>query len=223
MYGGMCTAGYFQSCLNLRAGLMEAGLPHDWTIVTNESLIPRGRNECVRQFLEETEFERLMFIDADIEFTEEDVAKLWNMNQDIAVGCYTMKRPGAPYAAWKGGKLVELADLKKIKGPFQVDYAGTGFMLIKRSVFEKMLKDFGSDEIMDLKSAGAAIHHPLAYETKDGKTAHAFFDTELRNGCYLSEDYLFCERWRDMRGTIWMDPTVRLIHHGSFAYGRDDP
>jgi hypothetical protein len=202
MYGGQCTAGYFQSCLNLRAGLNESNVPHDWFIITNESLIPRARNECARALLE-SEYEALMFIDADIEFTEEDVAKLWNMDQDVAVGCYPMKKPGAPYAAWRQGKLVELEDLKCMKGPFQVDYAGTGFMLVRRGVFERLQDEFPES----------------AYETKDKKTAWNFFPIEVRNGCLLSEDYAFCQNWTDMGGSIWMDPSVRLLHHGSFAYG----
>lgn len=201
MYGGQCTAAYFQSSLNLRLGLVEAGIPHDWHVITNESLIPRARNEHVRVFLE-SDFEALLFIDADIEFTEEDVANLWNMEQDISVGCYPMKKPGAPYAAWREGKPVELADLEASAGVFQVDYAGTGFMLIRRSVFERIEAE--------------------PYETKDGKTARAYFDTEIRDGCLLSEDYLFCLRAREVGIPIWMHPDVRLIHHGSYGYGTTD-
>lgn len=210
MYGGMCTSGYFQSCLNLRSGLLEAGLPHDWHIVANESLIPRARNECVRVFLE-TDYAALLFVDADIEFTEADVAKLWNEVQpdnpdrlmDIMAGCYRMKRLDAPYAGWVGGE--QLTDLSKYRGPFQADYAGTGFMLICRSVFERMIE-----------------HLEVPYETKDGKTAHALFDTELRDGVYLSEDYLFCLRAKEMGIPVWMHPDVKLIHHGSYAYGTPD-
>ncbi|MGI9411567.1 MAG: hypothetical protein ACR2OV_15920 [Hyphomicrobiaceae bacterium] len=205
MYGGQCTAAYFQSCLNLKDGLRDAGVPHDWHVITNESLIPRARNEHARAFLE-SEYEALLFIDADIEFTEEDVAKLWNMDQDVAVGCYPMKKPGAPYAAWRQGKLVELETLESMHGPFQVDYAGTGFMLIRRNVFER-LRD-------EQEETGF-----LEYETKDGKTAWNFFPIEVRNECLLSEDYCFCQNWTDLGGSIWMDPSVRLKHHGSYAYG----
>ena len=80
-------------------------------------------------------------------------------------------------------------------------------MLIKRHVFEKMRDDLPEDV--------------QPYETKDGKTAWNFFSCPVRNECLLSEDYSFCQNWTDMRGTIWMDPSVRLIHHGSFAYGKD--
>ena len=80
-------------------------------------------------------------------------------------------------------------------------------MLVRRHVFETM-KDGLCDEFGS-----------IAYETKDKKTAWNFFGVEVRNGCLFSEDYLFCENWRDLGGSIWMDPSVRLLHHGSFAYG----
>ena len=84
----------------------------------------------------------------------------------------------------------------------KVDYAGTGFMLIKREVFEKIEE---------------ATPH-LAHEEIDGPT-HAFFDTSIEEGVYLSEDYFFCKRWSEIGGDIWMDPTVKLKHHGTCAYG----
>jgi len=47
-----------------------------------------------------------------------------------------MKKPDSMFAAWVGGELV--TDIDQFDGPIKVDYAGTGFMMIHRSVFEKM-------------------------------------------------------------------------------------
>jgi len=46
------------------------------------------------------------------------------------------------------------------------------------------------------------------------------FDTmiEPETGQYLSEDYAFCRRWRDLGGEIWADMTARLTHVGHAAY-----
>lgn len=197
MFGGMCTAAYFQSSLNLRLGLVEAGVPHDFHVITNESLVPRARNEHVRAFLA-SDFEALLFIDADIEFTEADVANLWNMEQDVACGLYRMKRPGAPYAAWRNGALLE----EPPAGPFQVDYAGTGFMMIRRAVFSRL-------EVPE-------------YDTENG-VVREFFGMEVRDRCLMSEDYLFCLRCREEGIPIWAHPEVKLIHHGSYGYGKTDP
>ncbi len=200
-YGGQCTAGYLRSVLKLKESLTEQEMAHDWNIATNESLITRARNEMAATFLR-TEYERLMWIDADIEFSPDDVADLWNLDADIAVGVYPMKLPDKQwYAAWVDGKLVK--DLDQFGGPIEVDYAGTGFMMIKRMVFLKMIGAFPETE----------------YEGPDGKV-FALYNTPVVDQLFESEDYHFCRRWRTLGGKIVMDPSIRLLHHGAYAYGR---
>lgn len=198
MYGGQCTEAYFTSCLKLKEQLMLGGIKHAWLTERNESLIPRARNNMVATFLE-TEFQSFMFIDADIQFEPEDVGKLWNMNVDVAVGVYAMKKPGqAWYAAWVNGELVkELPD-----EPIEVDFAGTGFMMIKREVFERMIDAY-----------------PETKHTADNGICHDLFDMTIWDDTSYPEDYTFCRRWREIGGVITMDPTVKLKHIGTYAYG----
>ena len=118
MYGGMCQAEYFRSCLELRESLILSEVEHTWDVITNESLIPRARNNCVSTFLK-SDYRSLMFIDGDIQFDPEDVAKLWNLNVPIACGAYSMKRDDLPKAAWLNGKIVVIEDCPK--EPFSVD------------------------------------------------------------------------------------------------------
>lgn len=199
MYGGMCTSAYFQSALNTKEVLTTCRFKHDFLITTNESLIQRARNTSVATFLK-TEYERLLFIDADIEFDVDDIQKLWNLDEDVAVAAYSMKRPDKPLSAWENGKLVEIEGREE---PFEVDYAGTGFMMIKRHVFEKMQKEYPD----------------LDHEEGNVGKCHAWFDCPIRDGIQMSEDYSFCRKWRDMGGKIIMDPTIRLGHWGSYRYG----
>lgn len=198
MYGGQCTEQYFTSCLKLKEQLTLGGLENGWLTERNESLIPRARNNMVATFLK-TDYESLMFIDADIQFEPEDVGKLWRMNADIAVGVYAMKKPGSAwYAAWVDGKLLkELPDT-----PLDVDFAGTGFMMIKRSVFEKMMEAYPETK----------------HTTEDG-ICYDLFDMTIWDDTSYPEDYTFCRRWREIGGTITMDPTVKLKHIGSYVYG----
>lgn len=200
MYGGMCTSAYFSSALRLKESLMEAGVDHDWLIGRNESLITRARNSCVATFLE-TDYRKLLFIDADIEFTPDDVACLWNMDEKVAVGVYAMKKPDEQwYAVWKDGVLVK--DLDRFRGPVEVDYAGTGFMMIDRSVFEEM----------DAPEYDGPGPEGLRKEK-------AFFDTGVVDEVYVSEDYWFCMKWREMGGKIVAHPGVRLKHWGTYGFG----
>lgn len=200
-YGGMVTAPHFKSCMNLKEELTQQGIRNEWLIQWNESAVHRARNTLAKTFLE-TDYEYMMFLDADIEFTPADVAQLWNValgeEAGIAVGVYPMKKMGAPYAAWTKDGFVD--DITPFREPMKVDYAGTGFMLIKRSVFE------------DLKSP------EIQYETTKGETAWQFFDFPLIDGIELSEDYSFCRKAREKGYEIWMDPTIRLIHHGTYGY-----
>lgn len=204
MYGGMCQGAFFESALELVRDLTRAEIRHTWCVTVNESLVQRARNTTVATFLK-SDFERLMFIDADIDFSPQDVANLWNLDADVAVAAYPMKRPDSPLSAWKKGKLVEITEA--MTEPFEVDFAGTGFMMIKRAVFEKMIQRYP-----------ATVHQ----EGHVGE-CYALFDCELHgtleNRVYLSEDYTFCHRWRYLGGKILCDPTIRLGHWGTHRYG----
>jgi len=196
MYGGKCEHAFFRSCLELRGFLVSEGVNHDFYTLWNESAVHRARNQCVKAFLE-TDYEYLMFIDGDIEFTIDDIGRLWNLDADVAVGCYRMKSDDAPYAAWKDGKLLSLENLPK--EPFNVDYAGTGFMMIKRRVIEGLCS------------------LEKQYEGKEG-FMYQLFDFPLRDGVELSEDYAFCEDARNAGFKVVMHPDVKLQHWGIKAY-----
>lgn len=200
MYGGTCTSAYFMSALRLQEELIRADVPHDWNIGRNESLVTRARNEMASWFLK-TRFDCHLWIDADIEFDPEDVAKLWNLCQNgaaIAVAAYSMKLPDKPLSAWKNGKLVKLEECPS--EPFEVDYAGTGFFMISRGVYEALMPTTES------------------YEGPHGRV-HAFYQTPIHNDGFESEDYFFCRKAREAGFKIMMDPSVRLGHWGQARYG----
>lgn len=206
-YGGMCNWQFARAVAELRADLTVAGLPHDYLWMSNESLIQRARNNCAATFLE-TDFERLMFIDSDIEFTSDDVAALWNLDADVAVGLYPMKRLDAPTCAWVEGKEVKVEELD---GPTEVDYAGTGFMMIKREVLEVM-KDMRLD-LVHVEGFGDTTRESFAWFNP-----RVFVRPD--ENIYLSEDYAFCKDARSRQFKIVADPSINLTHHGSYAYCR---
>lgn len=198
-YGGMVTAQHHRSCILLQEELTKAGLANDWLIGWNESLVHRGRMEMAATFLR-SKHSHLFWIDADIEFEPGDVSALWNLEADIAVGVYAMKKREAQwFAAWKDGKLVK--DLDQFTGPIDVDYAGTGFMLIKREVLETLAATVPS------------------WEGAKGNRVPALFMTPIHNDGLESEDYHFCRIAREAGFKIIMDPKVRLKHWGPYAYG----
>lgn len=196
-YGSMLTKGYFESSLRLAYELISKEIPHDFLMTGNESLITRARDTSAAEFLK-SDYERLLFIDSDIEFNVSDVIRLWNLDADIAVGAYRVKKPDSHLTVWKDGKLT---DLNEFVEPVEVDYAGTGFMMIKRSVFEKL------KEVV-----------PEYIEGEKYKQCWAFFQDPIEDGIHLSEDYFFCKRARESGFKVICDPKIRLKHWGSFAY-----
>ena len=195
-YGGMVFEPHFVSCLQAREYLWANGVEHTWLTTRNESLITRGRNTSAVRFLQ-SGFDRLLFIDADMDYEPEDIGKLWAMDADIAVGIYRMKKEGSSFAAWVNGELIK--DLPD--EPLSVDYAGTGFMMIKRGVFAKLME----------------AHPDWKYEESIGE-CWAFFQDPVEDGIHLSEDYFFCKRAREAGFEVMMDPSVKLGHWGLKRY-----
>ena len=208
-YGGQVTRGFWLSTIALEQHMMLAHLPHAWQTLENESLITRGRNVLSAHFLA-SEFDKLFFIDADILFTPDDVGKILSLDADVGVGVYPMKARGAGYNAWIKGKLAK--DILPFERPVEVDYAGTGFMCIRRSVFGR------------LKSAYPKLRRQegLMHDRKPGECWNFFgqmpIDVPGELSIEVSEDYAFCERFRRIGGKIVMDPSVRLKHIGTAVY-----
>jgi hypothetical protein len=231
-YGSMTHAQHFESCLNLKEELTKLGLPHDWLVGKKESLVHRARMEMCATYLQRTNWARMMWLDADLEFTPDDVAKVWNLDADVGVGVYAMKKEGEDwYAAWTDGKLVK--DLDQFDGPTEVDYAGTGFMMIKREaverVYEHLKKLHAECEALLDKLDGLSIReHQLVdlllervapdYEGPHGRVP-ALYMTPVHNDGLESEDYHFSRMARDAGLKVIMDPSVRLIHWGQYGYG----
>ena len=213
-YGGQINEGSFISMLKFMATANRLGMNFTVDTMVNESLIPRGRNSLVAKFLQfgtdanpPMTSTHLMFVDADIAFEPEEIIKLILADKDIAGGLYPKKALPISYVvnripnAAQEGNLVQVANL------------GTGFMLIRREVIEKMIAAMPDLHYQD--SIGLAEKYsPFKY---------ALFDTMIDETTkeYLSEDYTFCKRWRDLGGDIWADLSIRLTHIGYYSFAGD--
>lgn len=234
MYGGNCMEPFFRSSIQLITFFNKHGINLAFGTIANESLITRARNVLVSYFLDSS-YTHLLFIDGDIEFTVEDILKLYIHDKDIIVGAYPKKgvawdrirtnilnNPnkqftsqeiaafGSDYAinfkfVDKATKSIEIEN-----GLIKLHDAGTGFMMIKRSVIEKMIKGFP-----ELK-----YNNDVSIQNKSTDNFYALFDTMIDpiDKRYLSEDYTFCRRWQDLGGDIYLDPTISLNHYGHFAF-----
>lgn len=202
MYGGMCSQNMFQGFCDYINIAARLGMVWYTGQLTNESLIPRARNAIVAEFLS-TDATHLMFIDSDIGFKPESIFKLLLDNLDVVGGLYPKKTLPVSYAVNKK------PDGKNFGDFIEVDNVGTGFMLIKRQVIEKMIKNHP-----ELK-----VNVSSDFYCKREKYMYALFDTLIdENGDYLSEDYTFCYRWRKMGGSVYADASIQLTHSGHYIF-----
>ena len=203
-YGGNITEVCFSSYLGFTIMAMQNGINFQIDTLSNESNVNRARNSCAAKFLS-GDCSHLMFVDADIQFNPQDIVKLINHDKDIVGGIYPQKTlpPKMVVNTLNNGE--HEGDL------IEVGTLGTGFMLIKRSVFEKMIEE-GATPYVDA----------IGLSPKEDSNQYDFFQCTIdSNGRYLTEDWSFCRRWRQLGGKIWADTTIGLTHVGYFRFQPD--
>jgi len=231
-YGGMC---HTEFAMGVMGTLLQIQKSSDINMVVNpivfESLISRARNAAAAFALQD-DFSHLLFIDSDITFESNDVFKLIEADKDVAVGVYPKKYYSThkmqhlaqhePHVfndknEWRalatdfcsecGAKALDKARRGEI---FTVDYAATGFMLIKTDVFRKII-----DKHPELKYTNDVDGYMSA-----GDNFYDFFTVGVNqsNKKYESEDYGFCQLWRSLGGQIHVIPSINLTHTGRNHY-----
>lgn len=229
-YGGMVGEAYLKAMVKVGILFKQYGLHFTLATIANESLITRGRNTLVAMFMSDPKFTDMMFIDADIHFDAESIIKMWAKNVDCIVGAYPKKtinwtgiRKAVTESNADENEMVkhqasyvlnmrpdENGRIPMTNGLIPVYDGGTGFMMFKREVIQKMM-----DKWPDLH-----YKNDLNTDPKYDPYMYALFDTIIDPDTrrYLSEDYTFCRRYQELGGTIWLDPTINLDHQGAYLF-----
>lgn len=203
-YGGNITEVCFSSYLGFTIMAMQNGINFQIDTLSNESNVNRARNSCAAKFLS-GDCTHLMFVDADIQFNPQDIVKLINHNKDIVGGIYPQKTLPPKMVVNTLNNSEQQGDL------IEVGTLGTGFMLIKRSVFEKMIEE-GATPYVDA----------IGLSPEENANQYDFFQCTIDSkGRYLTEDWSFCRRWRQLGGKIWADTTIALAHVGYYRFQPD--
>jgi glycosyltransferase involved in cell wall biosynthesis len=218
-YNGQITTAYFQSVLNLVQKCHKEDININFVVLDKESLITRARNVVVSSFLK-SDFTHLLFVDADIGFHPGCIDRMLAFDKDIVAGVYPQKiidwgrlfhacdagidKKELPYYSLRYNLGFEDHTKVEIQGGFAVaKNAATGFMMIKRCVFEQMKEKYPE----------------LLVKSELGEY-HAFFDTMIDpdDQTYLSEDYAFCRRWQKIGGKVYIDLVSPFSHTGMHAF-----
>lgn len=229
MYGGMCTYLYTLGLTDTIRTLDANGYEPMIVLTANESLITRARNDLVLKFLE-TDAYYFLFIDADIGFKGEDVLKLIKSEKDLICGLYPKKVIDWQRIdeASKHGK----TNLKNFAGSFvvnpvesiteedldkpldtpviEINHGGTGFMLITRDVFEKLAPHVKEYRHSTMKNQDGTLSHLIK--------EYFALDIVGEDKYFLSEDYFFCNLWRNHGGKVYADLSISLSHIGAYTY-----
>jgi hypothetical protein len=242
MYGGMAHGLYIKSSLDLQTTMNKYGIETKFSFLFNESLITRARNYLVDEFLR-SDHTHMLFIDSDIHYNPQDVLALMALDKDVIGGPYPKKSInwGNVAQAARSHPNMEPRELEALVGeyvfnvvkgtkqftvtePLEVMEIGTGFMMVKREVFEKMEKEYPMIRYKP-DHVGQANFDGTRY-------IHAYFDTVIDtkesivgggSDRYLSEDYMFCQMWRKMGGKIFLCPWMKTQHIGTYAFTGNMP
>ena len=236
-YGGMITADYFKSCMQLVALAASKKIELQFGTIGNESLITRARNTLVQLFMD-GDYSHLLFIDSDLAFNPEAVIRMLEYDKDVVTGIYPRKtidwikvkkrlkeKPDISEDELLASSLQYNLNVKnpnKIlldKGFIEVMDGPTGFMLIKRDVFVRMANVYPELKFVPDQHINQSHDTEFNYhDTSDWN--YTFFDTmiEPQTKRYLSEDYAFCRLWQNMGGKIYADIMSGMTHYGNYAF-----
>lgn len=205
-YGGMVSEPTMTSLLRFVLLAQQAKLNWSLDTMVNESLVTRARNNLMAKMMSNTTSTHFMFIDADIRFQPESILQMLACDKEVIGGLYPKKALPVNY-------VINLQPQTKIQGDiFTVDTTGTGFLLFKRSVYDKLIAAHPETKYVDDVGLGKQFE-PMMY---------SIFDCEIdEKGHYLSEDWLFCRRWQRLGGEIWVHSKVLLNHIGHYEFTGD--
>ena len=182
------------------------------------------------RFIETPQATHLLFIDSDIGFTPEQVLRLIEFDAEMAAGIYPYKQLDLEKARQARDRkkqfqipelwsyCVEFEDPENMtlkNGFAKALYAGMGFVLLKKSVFLKMIQRYP-----ELKYTGGFLPSDPFPQSQN---RYALFNEYIdeATGRYLSEDRSFSRRWTQMGGEIWVDTQSRLRHVGPTVFDGD--
>jgi len=223
------TMHYTQALLELQQLCIKKGIRITFTLLKS-SLVTQGRNLCASAFLE-SNCTHMLFVDSDIYFRAESIIKMLDLDKELISIPYPLKTMmwDKLYKKWNDGEVknagdihrwlntypMKVADANNItldSGVMEVTHSPTGCMLIKRSVFDKMIEKYPDKNIVQKTVInGEYVDRPHLWNFFD-----CIHDPETKT--YLGEDFSFCKLWKDIGGKCYVFVNDPIIHVGEHQY-----
>jgi hypothetical protein len=234
IYNDQCYGSYAASLLALQKEVLRRGYEFTFQWTKNISMITQARNVLAHWFMHHSEATHLLFVDADMAFEAKDVMRMFDHDHDLMAAIYPRKVISWENVAAAARRFPDLPaeDLVKIAGtfgtfsllpdklqmpldrPFAIANAGTGLMLIRRNVFERLEQAY-PDLRIRMSEKAEKLFPGQDY-------MHAPFETTFDDeGRVVSEDLSFCNRWRAIGGDVHGCAWFRTRHLGTYEYASD--
>lgn len=197
-YDGRVHVPYAISLSETTALLLNSGVQVCYNITTSGSLLVAERNRILKIFMQ-SDATHLLCIDSDLGWVPQFVLKMLLTGKEFVAGVYP-GRDGKTFTFRtfnnENGSIVEENGLLKMQ------YIPAGFMLIERGVVQKLIDKFPE------------LYFQPKHESMKHEDGWLFFNTEVMDGEFWGEDYVFCRRVREAGVDIWVDPIIPFDHAG---------
>lgn len=175
----------------------KLGLAHGVNVfaiyMSYDSLVQRARNDIIQLALEQ-DVDDLVFIDCDVDWTPADFFKLLEHDVDVVGGIYPKKGDNEEYPVKPLNGVMNFEE----NGLVEVEGIATGFLRLTKRAIQKVWEN--SEEYTE-------PHKP--------KPIRMVFNIDIVNGQLVSEDIIFCMKWRELGEKVWFDPSINLSHVGT--------
>lgn len=246
-YGGTCFVNYMISLMATIEFFNKIGFPICTEFCKNDSLVSRARNNLVAKAMANPATTHILFIDSDISWDPLDIIKLVLSGKPLVGGIYPLKKynwdkllkdPQNPFntnvvqsilnrknASQLASLITDETTIQSNLLKYNVNYLettlciennlakvrhiATGFMMFERKVIENMSMAFPETKYVD--DVGFL-------SGKENDFAYALFDCGVIDNHYFSEDWMFCHRWRNLGGNIFVEVSINLTHIGIEEY-----
>ena len=200
---GQVNSAFLHSLIDFFPYSLQNGIPFSFETLPNCSLISLGRSIMLDRALKDDSWTHVLWIDADLRFKPEYIHSMILDDKDIVGGFYPKKGLPIDFASSPA------PDGEDTEFLFETIYVATGFMLVKRAVIEKMYEHYREELGYYYQGTESAVHlfHPIIDEDN--------------NRLFLTEDYAFCKRARDIGFRCYMSKRFELPHIGVMEYSAE--
>ncbi len=208
---GQVSSLFVRSVLNFqRACWGREDLCFDSLAQWTDSLTTRAKQGLVTQFLGHPTATHLLLASPQVGFWPDQVFRLLQFDAEVSAAALPVPEPADPKRIWEfepEGNSPPARD-----GFVQARWAGSGFLLLKRSALKAM-----TEKYTDLRYRSDLVGDP-----QDSRYhSWALFNclVEEGGGRLLGADESFCRRWTQMGGEIWVDLESALKGVGPVVQG----